>query len=43
MQAPGTSVDHVVSLSGAPDRGLDPTNLKSSCWRHQRSKDYFGR
>ena len=37
QQEPATSVDHIVPLTVAPDHGLDPTNLKSSCWRHQRT------
>jgi 5-methylcytosine-specific restriction endonuclease McrA len=37
-QEPVTSVDHVIPLAVAPDRGLDPKNLRSSCWRHQRAK-----
>ena len=37
-QEPATSVDHVVPLTVDPSLALAETNLRSSCWRHQRLK-----
>jgi len=33
-----TDVDHVVSIAEAPERRLDPTNVRSLCHRHHSAR-----